>query len=340
MAIFDHKATCKKCKESVLYTWRKCPYCGGMRFVRKSSVFDVRGCFGNSYNWIFKQHDGGSTLFCISIIWTFIAAPALSATGIGVDIKDALNEIPIIDETLLSLIILVITFMFMFFPVLIVMVYCMVHWVFTLVLVLFPYYLIHPIFHFTGKKVTIANVAKNDRCNYRRKTAVEMLTDQDILVDVAKNDMDWEVRMAAVKKLTDQDVLADVAKTDKRSDVRKAAVKKLTDQSIIVEIAQTDNDFGVKEAAFEMFDATNMHIIPEIVDEVISGSGSKYWKIPVRDFVKFAYRISQQEQKNRILQKHKAIVNWGDHSDYRDHSDYPYCTCSDYEYHVLGKCGH
>lgn len=61
------------------------------------------------------------------------------------------------------------------------------------------------------------------------RTALEKLTDQNILADIAQSAKDRTARFAALEKLTDKKILADIAKNDTDNNVRTAAEKKLTD---------------------------------------------------------------------------------------------------------------
>jgi hypothetical protein len=56
-------------------------------------------------------------------------------------------------------------------------------------------------------------------------------------------------RRRAVEKLTDQEILRRVARTDPDADVRKAAVLRLTNVALLTEIAESSSDPELREAA-------------------------------------------------------------------------------------------
>ena len=66
------------------------------------------------------------------------------------------------------------------------------------------FYIIHPIRHYTGKKVTIEDIAKNCELDWEiRKKAIGRLNNQKLLADIAKIDNDQRVRIAAAERLSD-----------------------------------------------------------------------------------------------------------------------------------------
>ena len=106
------------------------------------------------------------------------------------------------------------------------------------VIFLILFYIIQPILHYVGKKVTVIDLAKSSNDIILRKKAIKYLKDQSVLADFAKNDTDSIVRKAAVEKLIDQDLLVDVANNGKYSNVCIIAVEKLTDPSVLADIAK------------------------------------------------------------------------------------------------------
>ena len=326
MKIFDHDAHCKQCEEEVLYTWKECPYCGSRRFVRQSSVFDVTKtiieyCVGIVYRFL-----------CVSvIIYTFFLISfiaAIDAKKLGIAVIGLLLVTIALVALLVYLLFLLLEFIAAF---------CL-------------YYIIQPFLHYFGKKITITDIVRGDYSFTFQKTAIKYLTnqsvvteialsdekswireaavenknltDQSVLAEIAKTDEYYSVRRAAVKKLTDQSVLADIAKKDKDSYVREAAVEKLTDQRILAEIALSDESVAVKKAAIKNFDAKNLQLLPEIVEQVFPYRAT-YISSKERDFVQFAYQISLQEQKP-ILREYneRAIEIWDDYSDNSYSDDY------------------
>jgi hypothetical protein len=97
----------------------------------------------------------------------------------------------------------------------------------------------------------LKKVALNAQDLYIRKAAVEKLTDESVLGKIAIDDNNANVRLSAVMKLTDQLVLAKVARADADVYVRKAAVEKMTDQTILSKIATDDKNSLVRYAAVE-----------------------------------------------------------------------------------------
>jgi len=153
--------------------------------------------------------------------------------------------------------------------------------------------------------------------------AISLLNEQKLLINVLYNAKCYDVQVNAVNKITDQNILADIAKSKKWDYLRKAAVEKLTDQSVLAEIAKTDNIIAVKIAAIKNFDTKNLQLIPEIVENIISNSAN-YKNEEVKDFIQFAYKASQQSQK-QILQKYDGKIfphiDLG-HSDNNVYADY------------------
>ncbi|MDR2804185.1 MAG: hypothetical protein LBB85_00870 [Dysgonamonadaceae bacterium] len=166
---------------------------------------------------------------------------------------------------------------------------------------------------------------------------VEKLDDPELLAEIAINARDGEVRRLAVKNLIYQDVLAEIAQKDTEGYVRREAVAKLTDQHLLTKIAKEDRNLDIKKAAIENFDEEHKRLIPEIVQEVWQNK-ENYPPEDRRDFIYFAYNISQQEQKE-ILRKYdgemiREYMNWSDHHIdepvegdfgtgwYSDHHDY------------------
>jgi len=270
MALFINKANCKKCKELVLYTWRKCPYCNCRRFDRQSTnLIKVREeVFGDSFEWPRDQlTEGGCLLYIISGIWfIFALMPCID------DLNNALSG------TIDSVFLLVRPIVILFAPILIVLALCSVYWVFTYVILFCLYYCIFPFFHFFGKKVTCIEIAQNRDYNREfgltsikyindqdvlyniaindsrvRDVAAEKLTDQALLAKVALNGKFSDVRMIAAENLIDQTlaqkVYADIAKNGANSYVRKAAIEKLTDQDELADIAKNDTDRYVRNGA-------------------------------------------------------------------------------------------
>ena len=65
------------------------------------------------------------------------------------------------------------------------------------------FYIIQPVLHFTGKKVTIEDVAKNCKDDDLSIAAINRITDQNVLADVAKNAKSEDARIKAAEKLKD-----------------------------------------------------------------------------------------------------------------------------------------
>ena len=182
MGLFNHEARCKKCKEEVIYTWRKCPYCGKRRFVRMDT----------DYFW--------ETPIIPSAIISFIIAILFIISYIT-----AKNNVPYyIDMS--GLIVEAIFLSFFIYGISVIIFYGLILFV--------PFYIIHPILHYFGKKVTFIDIAKSCKNKILRERAIKHIEDQSVLVYVAKNDNEIDVRIAAVKKLTDQSELYDFAKND------------------------------------------------------------------------------------------------------------------------------
>ena len=170
MARSNLEANCKNCKEPVLYTWRKCPYCGSRRFVRKYSlskrIKTLNNCMGmNIMLW--------STFYAIfNIFFHFL--------GKG---KENIKYITL--NPIWTLCLLMTIFFILFVaPALF-------------------FYIIHPIRHYTGKKVTIEDVAKNCEDDNLSITAINRITDQNVLADVAENAKSKDARIKAAEKLKD-----------------------------------------------------------------------------------------------------------------------------------------
>ena len=83
-----------------------------------------------------------------------------------------------------------------------------------------------------------------------RLSAVQQLTDQELLASILKTEVHGAVREAAVCRLSIQDVLTDVAQNDKFTNVRRAAIGKITDKKILADIAKNEkeNELIIKEA--------------------------------------------------------------------------------------------
>lgn len=64
-----------------------------------------------------------------------------------------------------------------------------------------------------------------------RIDAVELISDEKLLIEIAKQDPDALVRLFAVKRITDKNILIEIAKQDESAHVRKAAAEKITDQN-------------------------------------------------------------------------------------------------------------
>lgn len=69
----------------------------------------------------------------------------------------------------------------------------------------------------------LIKIAKSNKSSSTRTTAVNKLSDQNLLAEIAKNDTSEFVRIAAVAKITDQSILIVIAKNDKEGTVREDA---------------------------------------------------------------------------------------------------------------------
>ena len=274
MALLVYKTRCKKCSEEVVYYWRNCPYCGSRRFSRHIS-YRPPTTLGRDYLTV-----GCALIFSCTLFFLYVVGSHLKIWPSGFAVYD---NIIIAIPTIVPLVIVV----------------------FIGLVNVCKFYIIDPVLHYSGEKVTITSVAKS--CHYKKKrmTAIQHLIDQNVLADVAKNanysdvrmaaaeklidqtiiqdvygdiaknDKEWKVRQTAVEKLTDQSVLADVAKTDTDSVVRMAAVKKLTDQSVLADVAKNGNYSDVRMAAAEkLIDQT---IAQDVYGDI--AKNDKEWKV-------------------------------------------------------------
>jgi hypothetical protein len=222
------------------------------------------------------------------------------------------------------------------------------------------------------KKLTtqdvLAEVAINDCVRKVRLVAAEHLTCQDALARVAINATDWDVRMIAVNKLTDRNLLAGIAINDPHWKVRVAAYKllgdeqsmwsliainadnwrehlkaagHLTDQDLLAGVAERAKSLAVKEVVIRKFNEENKRLIPGIVEAVLQ---DEHWKSDAeatRDFIRFAYKISRQEQK-QMLQEYlrKVSEEYADLStDWMTHQDYAETGNIHYNYADTGDSG-
>jgi hypothetical protein len=134
----------------------------------------------------------------------------------------------------------------------------------------------------------------------------------------------------AVEKIADPHLLAEVAIKAWRS-VGQVAVEKITDQELLIKIAKADSHLDVKKAAMEKFDEEHKRLIPEIVEEVWQNK-KRYYPGDMRDFIQSAYKISHQEQKQKlrkydgeVLEAHTDVLrsSYDDEYGYTPHTDIP-----------------
>ena len=129
----------------------------------------------------------------------------------------------------------------------------------------------------------LIDIAMNDKNEYFRKTAIELLqtkfqnyngaasavetlTNQKILADFAINSIDNGIRIAAIKNLTDQSILLEVAENDSFAGVRIRAAAKLTDEvnakKIFIDIAKNEKSKYDRHAA--IYHLTDREILADI----------------------------------------------------------------------------
>ena len=86
-----------------------------------------------------------------------------------------------------------------------------------------------------------------------RMEAVKNLENQTLLGNIARADLDSRVRKTAINKLIDQNLLVKVAMNrEEDKDVRKEAAKKLTDQSFLVKVAKKpDKRISINEKGLD-----------------------------------------------------------------------------------------
>ena len=235
MALFNHEATCKKCKEKVLYTWRKCPYCNSRHFARQSNFFAIR----RNIHVISLI-----VAFIPSVVFIFRLLYLASVENYYVKREDVLGLLLTMTLVLVILVLLLLLAGF-------------VGRLLAFFIALFLFYIIQPFSHYFGKTVTILEVAKS--CNHEslRIPAIKRLTDQCILNYIVKTDESVKARIAAVEQLTDQDELAFLAKNDTEAFVRKAAVEKIIDQSLLTDIAKKCIYSYIRLIAAEKLNDTN-----------------------------------------------------------------------------------
>ena len=249
MEILKHTTYCKKCNELVLYTWQKCPYCGCKRFVRQYNVSDIRKNLDENFE---------ATIIIIKIILCIVLMFVL-INGIKHTFDNA-------GGVFVSLIFGFSGFLFML-ALASVLSFCL-------------FYIIQPISHHFGKKVTISDVVNcsdTELC----LTAIKHLTDQSVLTSLAKSNTNSYIRMAAAEKLTDQnvaqEVYADVAKnySSRTSSACESAVQKTTDQNLLADIAKdTTVDKWVCLKASEKL--TDQILAQEIYADIVKNSNCRY----------------------------------------------------------------
>ncbi len=117
---------------------------------------------------------------------------------------------------------------------------------------------------------TLADIAKIDKNKAIRKTAIGKITDQSIIADLLKyDDNSHRFRDVTFNSITDQNILADVAKNALYNTTRKNAVEKITDQNILSNIANDDKHWSVRKAAVETI--TDQNILVDIAKNNTEG---------------------------------------------------------------------
>lgn len=111
-----------------------------------------------------------------------------------------------------------------------------------------------------GDEDEIISLAKNDNAEYvHRATAIDIITNQDVLIDIALNVKNINIRSRAVEKITDEEFLTKIALNDDEDFVRSAAIKNpnLTNQETLLTIAKKPDE-GYKTYAILKIKDTNL----------------------------------------------------------------------------------
>jgi len=96
------------------------------------------------------------------------------------------------------------------------------------------------------------------------ETAMNKITDQEILTKIALNAECWEVRRAATKRITDQNVLVKFLLNDKNQYVRLAAIERVIDQDILAKFALNhEEELEIRESAIRRI--TNQVMLMKIL---------------------------------------------------------------------------
>lgn len=131
-------------------------------------------------------------------------------------------------------------------------------------------------------------------------TAINNITDEEILIYIAKSSTRDKVRESAISNpnLKDEEILIDFLKYDTSSRVRLAAIKKIIRQDILIDVALHDNNYESVLYATERIN--NKNVLMEIRDNYMYNR--YYFRQIINDIAKKRLKEINKMSKYRQLE--------------------------------------